>query len=268
MDDDNLPMPTRDNLLVTSTNEPEVDDPKQIRERVCKIKLTIDAQYLELGKLLYKVIHRKLYLEWGYGTFRDYCDTELGFKERKAQYLASLWKNLKVDLQLPDSKVDGIEWTKLREATKVMDADNAEQVLDDIRDLSHQEVLEYVRDKQGKEPPPQTDAPSSNPEDDEPLEKWSITMYRGQRETLENALEVASSVTGSDKRCHLLSTIALEYLAAHIQGSPEVRLHMMVAALEKEFKTTLVEVKDKRAAVELKQALAAACPPKEAKPGA
>lgn len=235
-----------------------LDESGAVRSRIAEVKDTIDKGYLEMGKLLYQTIHRKLFLDWGYDSFRAWCDGELRFKERKAKYLASIWKTVKVNLGLPDEKVEGIEWTKLQEATKVMDEENAEELLNDIRDMTYDQVKNKVREvqsEQAREKRLQDGGQDDGDDDFEELERFTLRLFKGQKETVDQALEVAERVTGSDKRCHLLATVALEYLSHHLEGSSEQRLGTMIDRLEREFNTTLIEVKDKRAAIDLKKAL-------------
>lgn len=232
-----------------------------VRGRLAEVKETIDKSYLEMGKLLYQTMHRKLYLDWGYDSFKAYCDGELRFKERKAKYLASIWKTVKVNLGLPDDKVEGIEWTKLQEATKVMDEDNAEDLLEEVRDMTYEQVKNKVREVQAEKAREERLQSGSNDDGDEDvvekLERFSIQLFEGQKATVEDAIACAERVTGSDKRCHLLATVALEYLSHHLEGDRDARLGTMIDRLERAFNTTLIEVKDKRAALELKKALEA-----------
>lgn len=235
-----------------------MDESVAVRSRIATVKEAIDKSYLEMGKLLYQTMHRKLYLDWGYDSFRAYCDGELRFKERKAKYLASIWKTVKVNLGLPDEKVEGIEWTKLQEATKVMDEDNAAELLDEIRTMSHQDTINRVREikaEKDREDRIQSGSEGGEDEEVERLERFTIQLFSSQKDTVEDAIAVAERIIGSDKRCHLLTTIALEYLSHHLEGDRDARLGTMIDRLERTFNTTLIEVKDKRAALELRAVL-------------
>lgn len=130
----------------------------QIRVRARELAHDLEHGYLELAKILYDIYDRSedgdsknppLFVTWGYKTFAEYVDQELGFAIRKAQRLRLIWFKLTVELHGLDSKVKkrlvALGWSKLRELVRVLTLKNATEWIDKAENMSFVQLEDAVR---------------------------------------------------------------------------------------------------------------------------
>ena len=48
------------------------EEPEEIRKRLRASKKAIDEEYIRMGRDLYQVYHRRLFVGWGHDTFDDF----------------------------------------------------------------------------------------------------------------------------------------------------------------------------------------------------
>lgn len=130
----------------------------QIRARARELAHDLEHGYLELAKLLYDIYDRSedgdaknppLFVTWGYNTFSEYVDQELGFAIRKAQRLRLIWFKLTVELQgLPPKlkqRLIDLGWSKLRELVRVLTPQNTSEWVDKAENMSFVQLEKAVR---------------------------------------------------------------------------------------------------------------------------
>jgi hypothetical protein len=130
----------------------------QIRARARELAHDLEHGYLELAKLLYDIYDRSedgdaknppLFVTWGYKTFSEYVDQELGFAIRKAQRLRLIWFKLEVELKGLDPKVKkrlvALGWSKLRELVRVLTLKNTSEWVDKAENMSFVQLEDAVR---------------------------------------------------------------------------------------------------------------------------
>jgi len=147
-----------------------------------------------------------------------------------------------VELDLPTEVLRDLEWSKAAELTKVINAENADELLSKIGSMSVKEVKDLVRAMQGKTP---TTASVSKEKDDD---KVNITFKCSpeQAENVKAALELAESMTGSEVPANNIDLICTDFIAGAAGGGLQgafSRLDVAVQSLERAFGVKL-EVKD------------------------
>lgn len=70
-------------------------EPGTPRFEVLEVARRFKTSWVELGGKLYEVRRKKLYEEWGYGKFDEYCDREIRIKPRTATKLTTSYAFLK-----------------------------------------------------------------------------------------------------------------------------------------------------------------------------
>lgn len=252
-----VPTSFQDSDSETPVTSEEAED---IREKILDIKRVIDDSYLDLGRLLYKTLHLKLYLQWGYAGFSDYCAGELGFQERKAQYFIALWKKIRVELGLNEDQIKGLGWTKLKEIAPILTKENADEVISGVmtggkhgQPMSVREVQSYADDLRGGDDD-DGDAGRGSP-GEEKLQNFSVKLFPAQLQTVQDALTLAKKVYESDKQCYLLSSLCLEWQAQHLEGSDEDRLQHFLAQIEQRFKIKVVAFPNEKIALRVLELL-------------
>jgi len=108
-----------------------------LRKRARELSKQLDVGYIELSKLLFSVYDTPIdgdknkpgiFQSWGFTSFYDYAQVELGMNKRKAERLRRIGKMLDYDLQGLDAKVKNrlaaLGWTKVYELSKLFGIKN------------------------------------------------------------------------------------------------------------------------------------------------
>jgi len=130
---------------------------KKLRERVRDAAERVNTDYVDLALLLVEVWDTPsednnslpIYTSWGYATFHDYAEQELGLARRKAEHLRHIGVCLQGDLAALDSSLRSrllkLGWSKVRELVRVLTVKNAKKWLDMAEALNYQELLLTVQ---------------------------------------------------------------------------------------------------------------------------
>lgn len=82
----------------------------KIRSDAKKAVKTLDTGYIEMGRILYTVWdtpvdgdknNAPIYTLWGYDTYGDYAEGDLGLKRRTAERMRQIWAVLHVQMDIP-----------------------------------------------------------------------------------------------------------------------------------------------------------------------
>ena len=122
-----------------------------IREQSMALKRAIDTAYIVLGKNLYHIFHRRLYLEWGHETFDDYLETELGRSRSVGDRLRRMWVKFVKELGLQPDQLEGIGYSRALVLLPVISSVTAQDWLHKARTLTWRDLNEAVAD--AKRPP-------------------------------------------------------------------------------------------------------------------
>jgi hypothetical protein len=119
----------------------------------------LDEGYMELAKLLYTIWdtpidgngnNAPIFTKWGYSTFSDYVEQELGIHRKKAQRLKAVWYNIEIRLKDtldPELKkrIIALGFSKVRELVGVLTARNSEKWVEKAEELSYPKLCIAVR---------------------------------------------------------------------------------------------------------------------------
>jgi hypothetical protein len=175
-----------------------------------------DAQFVELGRYLCEVRARQYWRLDNLKSFDEYLERKFSESRRKAYYLMAIHEHLPT-IPKPDLKLVG--WSKATELVKVARRDrdrfDCATWLHRARELPKEEFKREVeRHLTGQE-----------------TESWEIIyfkVYKSQLPVVEQALDTAALMLGSDKsRGYCLEMICADFLAgANLEGTeltPSVR---------------------------------------------
>jgi len=164
---------------------------------------------VEGGRYAYKV--------WGFSSFDDYCERELGFRRKKAQHLVNIYQKTSSGA-IPKGAAEKIDWSKMAMIVPlvdkgVIDATNVEKWMADIEGKSFAEVrgmtkLAVEKSKQKSQASSSSASTTVSPEE---VYILRIPLYKGQWENVQVALKKAEAISGSDKTPHQLDCIALSF---------------------------------------------------------
>jgi hypothetical protein len=171
-----------------------------------------DISYHALGGFLHVVYRQQYFMDLNFDSFEDYCKERIGFSQRKALYLISIWEKFEKELKVPRHEYEGIEWSKLKEIVPVVNKENVNRWLSIARANTVEELRYQVRKE-------------LNPEEEE-MERtipMSIHLFPGEKEVVDRAFDVVRRMMprtdGSEpRRGQCLEMICADFLAGVEEG--------------------------------------------------
>lgn len=118
-----------------------------VLEEITTLEASTESEYVRLAGLLSEAFHKEYYSlpAWGsHPDFKTFASVSLRVGRRKAYHLVEIYDKIK-GLKLDLDKVSEIGWTKMREIVGVMDADNAEDLMESAATLSHRDLVDKVK---------------------------------------------------------------------------------------------------------------------------
>jgi len=221
----------------------------KIRRRARMLVKSIDQGYMELAEILHTVWSTPINGErhnacvtvaWGYDSYVQWAEEELGIRRRKAEVLKAIWHHLHVTLggKLDDRarrKIIALGWTKVRELIRVLDEHNAEKWVEVAEHLNYNELCEAVRralKDQEKHDQAAAVGTVDEDEDDEfkgvdppdDIGRFKDLKFRltpEQKANIEMALDRAKQLANSTKSGHCLDLICTDFLSTNDFKRPD-----------------------------------------------
>jgi hypothetical protein len=178
-----------------------------------------DTRFVELGKYLCEVRAGQYWRLENLTSFDEFLERRFPESRRKAYYLMSIHEHLPPQVR---KDLKDIGWTKGRELAKLARAEgkhfDCAPWVHKARSMPRQEFTREVeRELTGQ--------------DSEPSELIYFKVYKSQAPVIEQAIDTAALMLGTDKsRGYCLEMICADFLAgAHIEnGDPKVLLFSML----------------------------------------
>jgi len=182
-----------------------------------------DTRFVELGRYLCEVRAGQYWRLEDLHSFDEFLERRFPDSRRTAYYLMSIHEHLPPQMR---RELKQVGWTKAAELTKVARSDGKDfdcaAWMHKARSLPRDEFKREVdRHLTGKE--------------SEPTEIVYFKLYKSQIPVIEQAIETAGLMLGTDKsRGYCLEMICADFLAgAHLQnGNPEVLLQSILSMLK------------------------------------
>ena len=198
----------------------------EVRDSAKTWAKNLDTGYMKLAEMLYYIYDTPvagdpektgIYYVWGYKSFAEYSEQELGVSSRKAYYLRRIWYTLNIELELEDSvrkRLIALGWAKVREISRVLSAMNAERwaTLGETSNYSELEaaIKNYVNEHHGS-------AKEARESEEGPVEAKvnfeRFALVDEQNENVQKALDAAHKLSGSDVKSNNLDLICTDFLA-------------------------------------------------------
>lgn len=171
-----------------------------------------------LGGVLVRMKEQGWYGD-GASDFYAFVENLSGLGKRDVQYRMKVYKDL-CDLNIPWDKVDGLGWTKLRLISPILNEENVDRVIADVKDLSTRETEQYV----------QNIKPGSEKDDDGDTGHTVILKFKiakDQEGRIRSALKKAMKDGKTDSEALALEYIAADFLAGGTVPAPDVKAMML-----------------------------------------
>lgn len=281
-----LPAKTADVQVVRTEEEEELElsvtQAKELRTKIKKLHLGMNMGCVELGRLL-SLVHNgkigktkgeRLYNNWGFSSFKDYCEKELGMSRSKGYDLIDLYRQSKAGY-VTSKQVESIGWAKIAKLIPlikdgIITRQNINKWLKAIEDKNFEEVrhtaqLAQIKAKEKRERAEEQKEIEEEEEEEEKTPKKKktkkkkkeeeqiapeeiytehISLYKDQYETEQLALQKAKNITGSDKRPWLFDCIFTSFLSEGF-STKEDALEAMCQRIERVFSVRIIALHDK-----------------------
>ena len=178
-----------------------------------------DTRFVELGRYLCEVRAGQYWRLENLSSFDDFLERRFPESRRKAYYLMSIHEHLPPQVR---KELKNIGWTKGRELAKLARAEGQQfdcaPWVHKARSMPREEFTREVeKELTGR--------------DAEPSELIYFKVYKSQAPVIEQAIDTAALMLGSDKsRGYCLEMICADFLAgAHVEnGDPKILLFSML----------------------------------------
>jgi len=229
--------------------EPEEDEDKRRDEaswlltRALAIRGEIELKFWEFGKILHEIFHNQYYLDYGYGSWKEFCEEVLDIKLRTAIYLKDIYAKFST-LPVKEEDIASIGWVRLKELIPVVDKKNLSEWIKIAKDrsITLAQLNRRVKYALGR---------ISEEEVDRIPRIMTFRLFDEQVENVNGAFEIARRMTGSDNNGYLLEMICTEFRITYDNvGEKEDKLEIvrrMIArianAFSVSFKGEILDVK-------------------------
>lgn len=194
-----------------------------IRDEILQLVNDVDRAYFTIGGKLSAIARSGLHEGWGFDSFEEYIENELGFARRKAYYLIAIYEKAEelgvVGDEEATEALTSIGWTKAKEIINyVENRDDFNEWVSRAGTMSVSKLQENLKVafmgapvlKKGK------DAEGNKTlenEDGEVFHILEIPLADAQYENVKLAMQRASEIASSDKPGHIIDMMALEFLS-------------------------------------------------------
>lgn len=201
-----------------------------------------DQALREIAKLLFTVYQRSLFTRWGFKNFQEYVEADLGFKYRKANYLVNIWSWYTENVHredVMDAIWNEIGWSKAKELVGVITDENADHWLLRARELNAVQLAEEARKYLKLQAGDGGGGGSSGTDD---FKTMSFKLTEDQKENVEEAVALASKMSGSEKKGHNVDLISTNFIANNADSLARDALDFL-GLIEKQYGISLLAVR-------------------------
>lgn len=246
----------------------------KVRRRAKELMQLFDSGYMELARIFYQVWdtpvmgdarRAAVFTAWGFESFKDYAERELGMHYKKAERLRRIWFVLEVQLKdlSPELKqrVVNLGYAKVRELIKVLTSRNAEVLVSQAETMNYKQLEATVADENRRRGLAEAELGAGEDDDGEPLAalpeasaddtnavherstREGFDLFPAQLVNVRLALSRASELAHSDKRGHQLDLICTDFIATNdsMAGDSDKRLRY-IAKIERTLGVRLMAV--------------------------
>jgi hypothetical protein len=266
-------------VKVNSVDLEKAED--ELRTRTKDLCKRVELTYWELGKALYEVYdgvpggyrellkgegakeaRMALFKKWGYSSFEEYCEREVGLLRRSAQNIryAYYWFQIELDLK-PDvvQLLTSLGRSKVYLMAGFVQKDTVLSWIEKAQSMTYDELRKVIQAARATTKKSKKDeelfelakggaisaGDHSVPPAPETMHTVSTSLYDGQFNTWQQAVERAKSITNSDKISHNLEMICTDFLATNDFTDPEGDQKKIIAKYERLLGLKLIAIDPK-----------------------
>ncbi len=236
------------------------DGPNEVRKRIRQHKDAIDSAYIQMGRDLYLVYHRRLYQDWGHDTFTDYLEIEVGIDQQRGDRCKRIWTRFVKDEAISPKEMKGLGYTNALALLAVLGKEapvgtkprSARDWIGLAKKLSWRDLSLEIKkftsiSKEQKDALVASGATVASAEPEIPglpapisasdnRRDWGFKLHPSQFKVLDAAIaEAKRSKPGSMAENEALAHVATEFLAARMskEEAPVARVGFLLTNLER-----------------------------------
>jgi len=205
---------------------------EDLRTRTRELAESLDTGYMTLGELLYTawdvpIDGAPTYEIWGHKSFTEYAFKEFGLHRRKAEFLRKIYYVVRKKLKLhytKERRLIACGYSKVRELVSVLSPRNVDDWIALAEESSYAQLSEKIKlyreaartaaenaERRGLDP--EDLEPEVGDVDDMTYERFAF--FEDQHAVFQQAMEVASRISRSEKKTHNLTLILQDFLATN-----------------------------------------------------
>lgn len=175
---------------------------EQVRREIRALTKTIDATYRRLGALLKEVRDKELWKEYGYASFEEFCEKEIGYRDRKVRYLIATVEGFE-RAGVTEEEAAELDASRAQTIAPVLTQQNKESWLSKAHSMPVRELRREVARSQGHAVPETAPRP------------WTVMLFDNQREEIEQGMVLAGKAAGTDNRGEMLVAMSREFVSTY-----------------------------------------------------
>jgi len=257
-EDKNRPKAMNGSVVVVPKREVSPEElekaENELRALAKKLFKDIEQNYWDLGQCLYDVydgvpggyrglvkgdgsraVRKALFEKWGFKSFADYCEKEVGILKRSAENMRYAYYWFEIKLHLPKElkeKIKILGRSKAYLLAGFVGEDNVLTWLDKAASMTHEELKKAIKAAKSKKgshnegdeslsDAAERGSRAKSGEDDGPIpapkpeeqHQFHTSLYKGQWDTVQMAMDRAKGMSHSEKIGHNLEMICIDFLS-------------------------------------------------------
>lgn len=194
-------------VAVPGARVEEAEGKKNDRDQMRKFVETINNSWYEFSLIANRVYRNESFKSWGFESFKDYVETELGIEYRIAMWRVQIGDAIEQH-GVTREMLAGMGWTKFQALIPVLQKGNHDQVV---------ETIENAKDKTVREVRVEVDRAIARANGGEPLvkTKMAFLLEGDNHKIVQAALEKAMEVSGTGDPNKAIVYICGEWVLNH-----------------------------------------------------
>ena len=195
---------------------------------------------------------KQLWSYWGFASFDEYCEREMGFRQRKGYHLLSIYKQC-VSGPIPKADFEEIGWSKASilaplVSSGVITGENVHRWMDKAKEKTYDELRAMTKLAKTKSEEKANEDSANGVEGSaakvpEEIHIVRIPLYKDQFENYQVAMKKAETITGSDKTAWLMDCICLHFNSEACTTKTD-SLDVLCRRLEQVFSVKIIALSD------------------------
>ena len=254
---------------------------EELRHEARNLVHEIDRKYWDLGRVLYDVYDGvpggyralmkgkgsatervALFEKWGYKSFGDWVEQEVGIRKRTAENLRFAYYYFAVQQEMPEDIIDrliAVGRSKVYLLAGLADKSNITLWIDKAENLTFEDLKKakmaaqavIAGNSEDTEEVDQSGGMSSGAEGDagsKPLPKpeemhmFQAGLFPGQKQTCDAAFQRAQNITKSEKKGHNLELICQDFLSNNSFEDPKKDLDSYISKMERRLGVLIIAI--------------------------